>query len=153
MNILDWIKAWFLLPSGTNKLDTFYANDIQIVITLNMGLSFITAITGEIYTEITATTPLETEYSLNVKTALTYYLEYDMCLKSKSSSGGSSNTNSDKITIKDLSHTVIKETKSGTGSSSASTSIKCDDWLQKIRDLFAENSDVGGIIFNDVLAE
>lgn len=133
MSILDWIKAWFDLPGGTNKLDSFYANDTQVVIVINQALLYITGITGDTYTVATSTTPDESVYDLDVKTAITYYMEYDMCLKS-TSAGGSSLTNADKITIKDMSHTVIKESTSGSGDSSGS--IACEDWLSKIDDVF-----------------
>jgi len=150
MTLLDWIKAWFQTPSGTNKLDTFYANDTQILVVINMALEYIGKINGVVYPEVDATT-LEADFSLKEKQGIIYFIEYDMCLKSKSSAGGSSLTNADKITIKDMSHTVIKETSSGSGTSSATTSMACDDWLGKINDLFFTAD--GGVLFATALVE
>jgi len=137
MTLLEWVQAYFDLPGGTNKLDSFYANETQQIIAINFGFSYLSNVTGTTYAQIDDQT-LESLYTINEKQAIVYYLEYDMCLKS-SSAGGSSLTNADKITIKDMSHTVIKENTSGTNSNT-SGSMACEDWLSKISDLFATES-------------
>lgn len=137
MDLIDYITDWFDLPGGTNKLDSYYANETQVILAINFGFSYLSDYTGTSYATVTASTP-ESDFTLEEKQAIIYYLEYDMCLKSKTG-GGSSLSSADKITIKDLSHTVIKETTSGTSSGTSSTMV-CEDWLSKIKDLFADES-------------